>query len=213
MLRIIQNNKIGNLLNYLSSKIDDLSMTKAIKLLYLIDESSIKKSGSPITWLLYKAWENGPVPVDIYEELRYERINSIKGVEISLKDFIRIERKESQFRPSQIEIYIYPKKDYDLSEFSEFELDIINIVIDKYGSKSAKDLIKILHSENSVWHKTVIKHGLKSQFAVYGSKSDYSVNFFELIKDDPFLISSAKSAYESLAFSSILQENNCYANA
>ena len=41
MFRKVLNDKIGNLLVYLAQNISDLSMTKALKLLYIIDETSM----------------------------------------------------------------------------------------------------------------------------------------------------------------------------
>ena len=54
--------KIGNALVYLSSHISDLSKTKLLKLVYLLDEVSIRKSGVPIFNLTYKVWKFGPEP-------------------------------------------------------------------------------------------------------------------------------------------------------
>jgi len=59
MFRAQLNSKIGNLLNYLSTRIPNLNMTKALKLLYLIDETSYMRTGVPVTWLDYKVWEMG----------------------------------------------------------------------------------------------------------------------------------------------------------
>ena len=70
MFRKVLNDKIGNLLVYLAQNISDLSMTKALKLLYIIDETSMKESGVPVTWLEYKVWEKGPVAQEIYDEIR-----------------------------------------------------------------------------------------------------------------------------------------------
>ena len=73
MFRNQLNNKIGNLLSYLSTQIPNLSMTKALKLLYLIDETSYMQTGVSVTWLDYKVWEMGPVAEELYNELRYDQ--------------------------------------------------------------------------------------------------------------------------------------------
>ena len=49
-------------------------MTKALKLLYLIDETAVRQSGSPITWLEYKVWKNGPVASEIYFEFKLKLV-------------------------------------------------------------------------------------------------------------------------------------------
>ena len=109
MFRTILNDKIGNLLNYLAAKLPRLSLTKALKLMYIIDESAIKEAGSPITWLDYKVWENGPVAEDIYNEIKYGQ-KIIKGdKEFSLVDFVKFEKKFNNDRGKE-EVYILPKR-------------------------------------------------------------------------------------------------------
>ncbi len=73
MFRRILNNKIGNILAYMATQTEPLYMTKALKLLYIIDETAVRQSGSPITWLDYKVWKNGPVSHEIYNELRHNQ--------------------------------------------------------------------------------------------------------------------------------------------
>lgn len=51
-----QIDKIGNSIIYFSQKIEDLSKTKVLKLLYILEELSIKKSGIPFFNLKYKLW-------------------------------------------------------------------------------------------------------------------------------------------------------------
>ena len=53
--------KIGNTVVYLADRIENLSKTKLLKLLYILDEISIKKSGIPMLNLKYKVWKFGPV--------------------------------------------------------------------------------------------------------------------------------------------------------
>ena len=62
----INREKIGHCLIYFSKK-QPISLTKALKLLFLLDETSVKETGVPITWLDYYAWERGPVANDVYE--------------------------------------------------------------------------------------------------------------------------------------------------
>lgn len=51
--------KIGNLLAYISVTIPNVNLRKLIKLVYLIDERSVKSRGLSVTWLDYYAWEKG----------------------------------------------------------------------------------------------------------------------------------------------------------
>src|SRR5690554_525756 len=67
-----QIDKVGNALIYLSQKIKPLSKTKALKLIYILDELSIKKSGIPFFNLKYKVWKFGPVSEEIFIDLSSE---------------------------------------------------------------------------------------------------------------------------------------------
>jgi uncharacterized phage-associated protein len=196
MFRSQLNSKIGNLLNYLSTAIPNLSMTKALKLLYLIDETSYMRTGAPVTWLDYKVWEKGPVAEELYNELRYDQTLLQNGEPLTLEAFIRTEKKESP--DGQQQITIYPKGEYNLGEFSAFEKELIQNIVERFGTYSAKQLIDLLHNQNTLWHKCVTDNNLKLNFQVYGKKSNHTIDFAELIKDDVVLQMQAQSAFESM---------------
>jgi uncharacterized phage-associated protein len=63
---------------YLSQKMGELSKTKALKLLYILDELAIKKSGIPFFNLKYKVWKFGPVSEEIFIDLSSD-ISLLKG--------------------------------------------------------------------------------------------------------------------------------------
>ena len=121
MYRTILNDKIGNLLSYLTLKNSSLSLTKALKLLYLIDEISVLESGSPITFLDYKVWENGPVAHELYDELKYGRKIVQGTIEYSLDEFIDVIKIHNTSR-LQEEVFLKNKSIPDLSEFCEVEI-------------------------------------------------------------------------------------------
>src|SRR5580692_4219387 len=196
MFRNQLNSKIGNLLNYLSTQIPDLSMTKALKLLYLIDETSYMQTGVSVTWLDYKVWEMGPVAEELYNELRYDQSLLQNGEAINLEEFVETEKTDG-FN-GQMQIIIRPKGSYKLDDFSLYEKDLIDNVIDRFGTYTAKQLINLLHEENTLWHKYVSDNDLKLNFKVYGKKSNHTIDFAELIKDDPIKQLAAQSAFESM---------------
>jgi uncharacterized phage-associated protein len=196
MFRNQLNDKIGNLLNYLSTTITGLSMTKALKLLYLIDETSYARTGSPITWLEYKVWEMGPVAEELYNELKYKQYFIQNGKPLNFDSFIKIEKEN--IGEDKFQVKILPNGDYSLKEFSEFDIDIIDKIIDRFGSLTAAQLIRILHEENTLWHKYVSENNLALNFKVYSKKSNFSIDFSKLIQDDPILQMAAQSAFESM---------------
>lgn len=197
MYRSINNEKIGNILNYLAANMEYLSMTKALKLLYIIDETAIKETGSPITWLDYKVWEMGPVAVDIYNEIKRNETICYQGKELTVSDYIELSFVEKENRT---EIYLKPKSTFNDKIFNRYELNLLYVTVFKFGNWNAQDLINYLHEENSLWHKAVQDHKLEKFFATGQKTTNYSIEFTELIQDDPILSLANKAAREALEF-------------
>lgn len=131
--------KIGNTVVYLSNNIPQLSKTKLLKLLYILDEISIKKSGIPFLNLKYKVWKFGPVSEELFIDLSSEPK--------LLENFIAKNSEEGVN-------YITPIVEFNDDEFSDNDIELMNFVITKFGDKSAKDLISYTHRANSPWYNT-----------------------------------------------------------
>lgn len=130
-----QIDKIGNSIIYFSQKIEDLSKTKVLKLLYILDELSIKKSGIPFFNLKYKLWKFGPVSEEIFIDL-----SSDKKL---LKTYI----KKSSNK-------IKPIAEFNDDEFSDNDIELLNFVIKEFGNKNARELVSYTHRKNSPWYIT-----------------------------------------------------------
>lgn len=140
-----QVDKVGNSIIYLSEKIGELSKTKALKLIYILDELSIKQSGIPFFNLKYKVWKFGPVSEEIFIDLSSDTTLLKKYVERVSKDGVTI---------------INPIVDFNDDEFSDNDIDLLDFVIQKFGDKTAKDLVYYTHRKNSPWHNTAIKNSV-----------------------------------------------------
>ncbi|MBU2928025.1 SocA family protein [Winogradskyella psychrotolerans] len=134
-----QIDKVGNSIIYLSEKIGELSKTKALKLIYILDELSIKKSGIPFFNLKYKVWKFGPVSEEIFIDLSSETT--------LLKNYIERTSEEGV-------TVIKPIVEFNDDEFSDNDIDLLNFVIEQFGDKTAKDLVYYTHRKNSPWHNT-----------------------------------------------------------
>ena len=131
--------KIGNTVVYLSQNIPNLSKTKLLKLLYILDEISIKKSGLPFLNLKYKVWKFGPVSEELFIDLSSETK--------LLEDYIEKNNDDGVN-------YIRPVVDFNDDEFSDNDIDLMDSIIEKFGNKSAKELIAYTHRVNSPWYNT-----------------------------------------------------------
>lgn len=194
-INIYNREKLGNLFLYLSKEIDDLFFTKMLKLTYLIDEISVKETGSPVTWLEYKVWKNGPVPQKIHTNITYEN-----GDQFS--DFITAQVKKVRVGGKNIQgLEISPNGTFSDDEFSDYEIELMDRVIKNYGGKSANQLIEILHETGSLWHRIVEERGLSEKFDsdVDSNTSPYSIDLKEAI-DDPVLVGIYTETENNLAF-------------
>lgn len=195
MFTQILNNKIGNILVYMADHARSLSLTKALKLLYIIDETSMREVGVPVTWMEYKVWEHGPVSEDVYDSINMPCHCSLK-----LDRYITISKKTG--RDGQIQQCIHSFTKFDDSDFTDYEIELIQRIISLYGSKSAKELIGILHKDGTLWSKQVESNRLN--FRLQGGRSNVSIPLTELIKEDSMKQEVYALAYESLMFESSL---------
>ncbi len=194
MFSLIQEIKIGNLLVYLAKNIQELSLTKALKLLYIIDETATKETGSPITWLTYQVWEMGPVANEVYDNLKKNETNLFSK-------YIKTEAVKKQYNTKSYDtLLILPNADFNDGEFNDYEMALIDQIIAKYGNMTALNLVNILHEKDTLWHKKVQENELKRLFEIYGKKSNVNIEFTELIENDPFKIQVYKSAWEGIHF-------------
>ncbi|SMD00143.1 Panacea domain-containing protein [Pedobacter nyackensis] len=187
----LAHNKALNALVYFTERVKPLYLTKAIKLLYLADEYAIKDSGVPITWLNYKAWKYGPVPEEIWNKPKLT-----SNLEIDAIDQINLTTSHLADK-----IILKPVKEFDDSNFSDYEIDALDHIVKQYGSFNAEQLVEILHKEGTLWHKVVERNNLQQQFTLK-SNSDFIIEFTELLDTD-----FKKSAFE-VAYQAYLMQAN-----
>jgi uncharacterized phage-associated protein len=192
--------KVGNILIYLSTRITPLFLTKALKLLYFIDEESVKESGAPITGLKHEAWRNGPVSREVFIELH--EIANNNGDSKSLSDCVEV-RTVTDGHEDASSFKIIPKKEFDNSEFSRYELEIIDKVIEIYGNKSASRLIDLVHEDGTPYSTVVEKNNLKERFK-NTAESDFPVDLYPLVANDDSKRILYLSAQESFWFNKIV---------
>ncbi|MBO2543615.1 SocA family protein [Salegentibacter sp. BDJ18] len=140
-----QIDKVGNAIIYLSNKIPNLSKTKALKLIYILDELSIKKSGIPYFNLKYKVWKFGPVSEEIFIDLSSETTLLKKYIERSSEEGTTV---------------INPISEFNDDEFSDNDIDLLDFVIEEFGNKTAKNLVFYTHRKNSPWHNTALENSV-----------------------------------------------------
>jgi len=179
----LEREKLIQLIVYLAQKVPDLSITKLLKLLYIIDETAILKYGIQVTWQDYNAWQYGPVIPELYKELKNSK-------ESELFNYLQTQTTSAG------ELITTPRS-ANLDLFSTNELEIIEQVIEKYKNWNANKLVEFLHQEGTLWSKIIDNHDVI--FTEAGT-SNYRINFSDLIKDKPMQKMFYAAARENIEF-------------
>ncbi len=142
-------NKVGALLEYICSQIPHIHLRKLLKVIYLMDEKSVKERSIPLLWLDYYAWKKGPVAPSIYE---------VK--EGAFADYVTCAKEtDGKWYVSANKKNLYAI-DKNLRVFSAYEMDIINSVIAYCKDKSADDLTDETHRDDSLWSQVVSRYNI-----------------------------------------------------
>ena len=161
--------KLLNALVYFSKNTRFCGKTKLFKLLYFLDFIHFRETGRSITGLNYYAWDKGPVPQDLFHEL--------KQPDKDLKETIAL------LEQSEDEDYklckIIAKKSFDPKYFSRREKKIMEDLSFVFKDAFAKDMVEITHLSGTPWDKTIKEKGPGKQIdyslAVDGSKGSLSL--------------------------------------
>lgn len=144
MLSSINIDKVKIILSYLADRVDNLYVTKLMKLLYYIDFISYAERGSSITNDTYYKLPYGPIPSFIKNEIDVLH-NSTMESSTRSQLFNIIELKDPKTKYGKI--VANKGKRLDADELPSYELELINDVITKLGNKSATVLSNKTHKE------------------------------------------------------------------
>jgi uncharacterized phage-associated protein len=165
-----QINKIGNAIIFLCEHIRPLSKTKLLKLIYLIEESSVKKYGAPFFNIRFDVWKLGPVSRDLFAEITSEPF--------LLNDYI-----DRKFEKGNI--FVVAKKKFSDDEFNDLEIDLLQQITDSFKRFTADQLIELTHRKHSPWYATAFKNGLLEPFEKgLASTSDVQIDLSMILEGD-----------------------------
>lgn len=168
-----QIDKLGNTLIFLCEKMKKMgpiSKTHLLKLIFIIEEISVKKFGIPFFDLRFDVWKLGPVSKDLFVEL--------SGEPNLLADYITKEVKDGNS-------YIIAKKAFSDDEFSDNEIDLLNQIADRFLFCTATELINFTHRQDSPWYKTAMKNGvLELLESGKMTTTDIEIRLDETIEED-----------------------------
>ena len=185
-----QIDKLGNGLIYLIEKMGTQPKTSLLKLVYILDEFSVKQRGFPMFNLQYEIWKYGPVCKDLISEF-----NDSPSL---LKDFIKTDLKKDPTLISPIGVF-------NDDEFSDSDITILDEIVNKFSGKNAKYLVDYTHQSNSLWYITAQKYGvLDSLLKEERNSTDFKIDFADLVSHDENKLAFYNDHIEFLNFTANL---------
>ena len=133
-----------------------LGKTKLFKLLYFLDFTHFRDTGRPVTGLEYFAWPMGPVPTELFEELKrpyqdWEGNCSFEFTPTARGQMLRVDALSK----------------FDPSHFSKRELRILHNLADQFKNADAEQMVEETHLENLPWHQVYEVEGRKQESIPY----------------------------------------------
>lgn len=156
--------KLLNAILYFCLNTRHLNLTKLLKLLYFLDFTHCKETGTPSIGLEYFAWKRGPVPKDFYEEIKGGNVpGDFEGsVAIIPQDWTDLYADRQEYI-GRVEYSIKALVKPDTSVFTPRELKILASLCDMYRDATATQMSEITHLAKQPWSTTLsVKGALKS---------------------------------------------------
>lgn len=124
--------------------VKDLDTLKAVKLLYFADRQHLLKYGRPILGDDYYCMKNGPIPTNALSQIQDALSSNPTGDHDPLFDeFLSVDTTCQYPR-------FTPKREPDLDVFSASDVEVLEEVLETYGSKSAWSLRDLTHHDECV---------------------------------------------------------------
>jgi uncharacterized phage-associated protein len=161
--------KLGNALIMIVDKVDNPSPTKLLKLVYLLEETSIRRYGIPMFNLNYEVWKFGPVAQELYVEFT-DRV-------LLLDKYI-----ERTYNGSNV--VVKSKAEFSDGEFNDLELELLEDAIEKLGKLTGSELIDITHRKGSLWYETAKANGvLELLLSQQMNTTNFQIDFAQLFSE------------------------------
>lgn len=136
--------KLLHAVAFFAENVDKCGKIKLFKLLYFLDFEHYKITGRSVTGMDYFAWQMGPVPVELYDEISSPQPDMAEI--LSFKEIPVYQGKSTMLK-------VETNKEFDSSYFTKRELKIMNWLATSYKKELADDMIEATHLENLPWHQ------------------------------------------------------------
>ncbi len=202
MLITHEREKLINAIKYFVKNTKYCGLTKLFKLLYFLDFIHFRETGKPVTGLTYYTWKMGPVPRDLYNEIKDQKGNIHTFFLIQNPEDLEAEEHESlDYKiPNDLREAGYSSdprwgknkkkttvfkayNKYHDKYFSKREKRILEEVAFMFKELWADQIVEVTHLKGAPWDKTKKQNGMDQpidyMLALDGS-SDKELNIEEL---------------------------------
>lgn len=182
MLISREREKLLEAIKYFAGHTKYCGLTKLFKLLFFLDFDHFRETGRSVTGLKYQAWPMGPVPADLYEEVKrgpktdmtsHLRIEDPSEIEQDTEDrflsyvtdAVNTWGNEERIRETHkvhIPAKIKTLKSFNPKIFTKRELRLMEHIAFMYKELKAKQISEVSHLKGKPWHVTKTQHGLKA---------------------------------------------------
>lgn len=150
--------KLINAIIYFATNTEFCGKTKLMKLLYFLDFKHFKETGKSVTGILYDAWEMGPVPVPVFDELSGD-------MQPDLAAAVRVITRDKLQQ-------IIPRQKFDGKYFTKREKRLLEELVFIFKDAKADDMVESTHLYNAPWDKTKKEKGLKQRIDYFLALDD-----------------------------------------
>ena len=153
-------------------RIGPLSKTKLLKLVYILQEASVRKHGLPFFSMPFSVWKFGPVAEDLFVDLSEEQ-------PVLLADHITCESRDCM-------TFIHAQHEFSDDEFSDNEMVLLEEVTRIYKAFTAEQLVAHTHRKDSLWYQTAREQGVLD-YLERGlmNRTNFEIDFGRLLADVP----------------------------
>ncbi len=147
---MIPYNKQGKLIHaiiYFLKHTKYCNITKLMKMLYMLDFTHFQQTGRSVTGLDYFAWRLGPVPVEVYDQLKE------KDPKQKLQEFFSVDKVAIDKEKTVTTISPLRKIKFDPLQFSDRELKIMEELSNIYRNADSETMVTITHAKGDPWDR------------------------------------------------------------
>jgi len=144
MLISREREKLINTVSFFASNVEKCGKVKLFKLLYFLDFEHYKITGRSVTGMDYYAWQMGPVPTALFDEIESPEPDMAQAL-----SFVEMPIRGGKQKMLQIVV----KHTFDDTLFTKRELKIMRNLVDQYKNSNSEEMIEATHLENLPWDK------------------------------------------------------------